>query len=278
MHPFMEQRVSVMSYTHCHFPLSYFLEKMEVFGLKHMELWGGYPHFCVDYDDAAQCKRIRADIKAHGLTLTAITPESINYPYNLAAREEVVREKSIAYFKRNITACKLLGCKLLVITPGYGYLNEPKEAAWERSRASLITLARFAQENGICLALEHLTTISSNLINFASELAQMVCEVQSPALRGMLDLGQMSILGETVEQYHTALGGDIAHVHIMDGRPAGHLAIGDGQLPLEFYVRELERLGYEGMISMEINDRAYYLDPDKAIQQSLTQMAQWFKA
>lgn len=269
------ERVSVMSYPYCHYTFGYFLDAMERFGVHKIEIWGGSPHLYYEDVGPRALRQMRKDIASHGCSVSAYTPEQVLYPYNLAAREDVIRARSVEYFKKNIHIASRLGAPLLVISAGWGYLNEGREEALDRSRSSLGELAAYAQDEGVILALEPLTKISSNLINYAADLARMVSEVASPALAGMLDVGQMGILGETVEDYFRALGGPPVHVHIMDGRPAGHLAFGDGILPVYSYLRDALRLGYEGCFTLEMNDRQYYLEPDKAIGRSLDILKNW---
>lgn len=269
------ERVSVMSYPYCHYTFGYFLDAMERFGVHKIEIWGGSPHLYYEDVGPRALRQMRKDIASHGCSVSAYTPEQVLYPYNLAAREDAIRARSVEYFKKNIHIAAQLGAPLLVISAGWGYLNEDREKVLDRSRSSLGELAAYAQDEGEILALEPLTKISSNLINYAADLARMVSEVASPALAGMLDVGQMGILGETVEDYFKALGGAPVHVHIMDGRPVGHLAFGDGILPVNSYLRDALRLGYEGCFTLEMNDRQYYLEPDKAIGRSLEILKSW---
>lgn len=268
-------RISVMSYPYCHYTFDYFLKAMERFEIKNIEIWGGSPHLYYEDMPPAKLCRLKEDITSRGMRVTAYTPEQVLYPYNMAAREPELRKRSIEYFKKNIEIAAGLGSPLMLVSAGWGYLDEKKEEALERSCESLKLLSAYALEQGVTLALEPLTKISSNLINYADELTKMVSAVSSPALAGMLDVGQMGILGETVEDYFKALGGPPIYMHVMDGRPAGHLAFGDGILPVYQYMAEALRLGYTGCFSMEMNDRQYYLDPDRAIGQSLEILKGW---
>jgi protein FrlC len=269
------ERIAVMSYPYCHYTFEYFLKAMERFGVRKIDIWAGSPHLYYEDMGPRELQRMKEGIASHGLSVVAYTPEQVLYPYNLAAREDGLRARSIEYFKTNIRIAAQLGAPLLLVSAGWGYLDERREEALDRSRQSLRELAAYAHDHGVILALEALTKISSNLINYADELARMVADVSSPALAGMLDLGQMGILGETVEDYFKALGCPPIHMHIMDGRPAGHLAFGDGILPVYHYLREALRLGYAGCFTMEMNDRQYYLEPDKAIARSLEILKGW---
>ena len=269
-------QISVMSSCYCHYSFDYFLNSMNCLNIKNIEIWGGWPHICYDDLSFTQIQSKKNKINRLGINIVAYTPEQVQYPYNIAIEEPELRKRSIDYFKKNIEIAKELGAPIMIVSSGWGYLDEQKNMALERSCDSLRKLSDYAQDNGITLALEVLTKISSNIVNYSYELAKMVSQVNSPALKGMLDVGQMSILGETVRDYFAALGESPVYIHIMDGQPAGHLALGDGVLPVKDYIDEAYALGYSGYFSMEINDRRYFLDPDKAIGQSLGKIKEWY--
>ncbi len=269
------ERISIMSYPYCHYSFEYFLNSMEKFNVKNIELWGGSPHIYFEDFSREKANDIKGRVASSGMKISAYTPEQVLYPYNIAAREPEIRKRSLDYFIKNIGIAAQIGSPIILVSAGWGYLDESREAAFDRSIGSMKTLAHIAQENGVMLALEALTKISSNLVNHASELADMVSAVSSTSLAGMLDVGQMAILGETVSDYFKALGKAPVYMHIMDGRPAGHLAFGDGILPVDKYIKEALDLGYQGIFSMEMNDRQYYLDPDRAISSSLAILQGW---
>ena len=66
------------------------------------------------------------------------------------------------------------------------------------------------------------------------------------------------------------------HCHLLRLLP-GHLALGDGVLPLEQYLKELDEAGYEGYISLEVMNERYYFDPEPAIKQSVEYLKKYAK-
>lgn len=100
----------------------------------------------------------------------------------------------------------------------------------------------------------------------------MLTEIESPKLKGMIDTIPMALAGENIEDYFRGLGKDIVHIHFVDGKPKGHLAWGDGVLPLEKYIEMLNANNYEGYLILEITDSKYSLDPDRAVYQSMEKL------
>lgn len=111
------------------------------------------------------------------------------------------------------------------------------------------------------LLLEELKVTTTNVLITSQDLAAMLDEISSPAVVGMVDMDQMTYAGETVDDYFTNLGSRLGHIHFND---RGHTVPGDGDFPMKRYYDEIIAHGYEGSC-LEICDRRYYCDPDKAI-------------
>ncbi len=258
-----------MNFNYAQYSFNYFLDSMKRLGISNIELWGASPHFYLNDLKLSDIKEIKKEIVTRRLKVICFTPEQCVYPINLAAKESVIRERSIKYFKKSLEACCKLESPLLLVTPGWGYRNEPINEAWLRCKESLSYLAIKAEKKGIKLVLEPLTPQESNLINTASSLKKMITEVNSPYLKGMIDTIPMALTGEGLEDYLKEFGEDIIHMHFIDGSPKGHLAWGDGVLPLEEYLEDIVKYQYSGYLTLEITDRSYFLEPELAIRKSI---------
>ena len=163
----------------------------------------------------------------------------------------------------------------MLVSPGWGLLDVPREESRAWSDECLFRIAEAASSYGIRLALEHLTPQSSNLLTSCRDVTDTLDRIGHPSLAAVLDLGQMSVFGEHVSDYIRLLGAKLVHVHVMDGAPARHLAFGDGILPVEEMLRELEASGYTGRYTLEINDGRYAARPHEALAQCVREMAGW---
>ena len=88
----------------------------------------------------------------------------------------------------------------------------------------------------------------------------------------MMDIGVMNYMDESVDEYFQNLGSDPRHIHFTDG-PGAHVALGDGSFPMARYLEEIRRNGYTGILSFEINDKRYLLNPDEALRKNVA----WLK-
>jgi protein FrlC len=270
-------QVAGMNIHYKYYPLEYFLDSMVNMQIQNIELWGGSPHFYVEDFSFSAIKKIRKDITSRNLNLVCFTPEQCIYPVNIAAREVYIRERSIGYFEKCLEAAAELNAPMMLITSGWGYLSETTSEAWKRSVEALRHLVEYAGTLEILLVLEPLRNDESNLVNTLASLKQMMGEIHSPLMKGMIDTIPMALAGEIIDDYFKTLGSDLIHIHFIDGKPRGHLAWGDGILPLFDYIRILNENHYNGYLTLEITDMGYFLEPDKAVQKSLTKLAYYMK-
>lgn len=255
------QQIAGMNIHYLFYSLDYFLASQEKAGINTVELWGGAPHFYMDAMTYGDCQLVKKKAANHHLIIGAFTPESIIYPYNVAAPESEQFKKSKQYFGNAVKATAELGAKLMTINSGYGYLNESKEEAWKRSAEMLGYLSHLAQQEGINIALETLRPEESKIVTTIGDAKRMVEEIKSPALKLMVDTVGMSVAGETLEQWFETFGKDIVHLHFVDCNPYGHLAWGDGNLQLDKLIETLNHYQYEGLLGQEITEFRYYENP-----------------
>lgn len=253
------------SYLRC--SLDRWLADMASLEVRNVELWGVAPHLYVDDTTPAQVDAIRRKIEAHDLTLACFCPEQVMYPINIAAADPTARERSIAYFHRCAEVAAQLGAPILFLTSGWNTLDEDLDAAWERSRDALADIAAKGEALGLTCVLEALQPVESHIVTTSADIARMRAEIGAPNLKVALDTGAMVAAGETIPDYTSK--GDVHHVHFVDGNPTGHLAWGDGTLPLSTYLRDLAAADYAGFLSLETISDRYWLDPLPPVKQSL---------
>ncbi len=122
--------------------------------------------------------------------------------------------------------------------------------------------------------MEAFTSFSTQVFNQAGHIAKMIEEVGSPYLKGLADTDVMATTGkDTIHDFIRELGNDLNHVHFVDGNPGGHLVPGEGVLDMAEALKALNDIDYKGYLGLELLDRRYILDPEKAMRDSLT----WFE-
>ncbi|QBD76990.1 endonuclease [Ktedonosporobacter rubrisoli] len=263
-------KIAGMNITYRRFPFEMFLDAMVHLDIEAIELWAGAPHLYIGQASNSEIRNIKRSIKERGLTLCCLTPEQCMYPFNIAAADRKLRELSIDYFKACIYTAVELEVSLVLLTSGLGYFSEVGDEPWKRSADSIAQIAEVAQRVGITLAFEPLTPFESNIITDLKGLARMMAEIQSPALKAMIDTVAMYLARETVEEYLKAFGPDLVHFHLIDGDGSSdaHLAPGDGVLPLQAYIKALRDAAYSGYMTLEIMNGDSPTRPTEALQRA----------
>ena len=268
---------AVMSVQYVHYSLEYYLDSMVKNGLKHVDLWGGIPHYCrLDYPFAEDAKKkigsIRAMMEERGLDVSVYTPETLAYPYSFSHPEEEVRKRTVDYFSMAMDDALLFGTNKVFLNSGCGLLDLPREESFARLVDTYKKIAAIAEQKGIELVLEQLQPYESNLVLNLQDIKRVLDEVDSPAMYICVDVVAMAVAGEELKDYFEVLGRDrIKLIHFAD---TCHYILGDGELPLKDYLKILEEYDYDGIVDLEINDSIYWDDPHESIRKSV----EWLKA
>lgn len=255
------EQVAGMNIHYLFYSLDYFLDSQVKAGIKTIELWPGVPHFFLDSMTYSDCKIIKKKIESRELQVKILTPENCTYQYQFAAKEPELCEKSFKYFSNAIKVAGELGCEIMAINSGWGYLNEDREEAWKRSSNMLSRLSDVASREGIKLAMESLRPEESQLVITLNDAKRMFDEINHPNLKVMIDTIAMGVAGETIQQWFDVFKNDIIHTHFVDGNPYGHLIWGDGKYDQEGFLKILKDNGYKGYLGQEITEFSYFKDP-----------------
>lgn len=263
-----------MNIHYLYYSLESFLQYQQKIGITAIELWGGCPHVFMDSISYSDCAKIKKLASSYDQRIIAFTPESIIYPYNVAAPEAMQWEKSKGYFSNAVKATAELGSKIMTINSGYGLMEEPIEESWKRSREMLRYLAEIAETEGVTIALETLRPEESKIVTKLQEAQRMVHDVAHPSLKLMVDTAAMGVAGEGLQDWFKAFGDDIVHLHFVDGTPEGHLAWGDGNFDLHEFLTILEKYDYQGFLGQEITDSRYLKRPYLADKQVFDKLSE----
>jgi len=249
-------------------------ERLSELGFRRMELWGIAPHLDLFHDDRGRLRDVISILDDCGLSVHCFTPEQVLYPINIASGDKAYREASVERFIRAADIAAELGAKYLFLTPGRGFENEERERGWAHSVQSIDRIAGHARQAGLRCLLEPLQRLESNLVNDVADLDRMWRELSTDNVDLVLDLVAMATAGDSVADYLTRFGERLAHVHIVDGTPAGHLVWGDGNLPLKDYIAALDVADFKGAFTFEpFGNGSYALDPVAAWKRCLSAIA-----
>lgn len=263
------QRIAGMNLHYKYFPMETFLRDMKRLDISAIEIWGGAPHFHLDYNIPHDVAAYGRQLREQGFQVVCMTPEQCVYPVNIAVQDREIRRRSMEFFGNYLNATAEIGAPLMLITAGWGYWDQPKDDAWAYAQENLTILAQQAQKLGVKLGLEVLRPDESNLVYDLKSMKKMLNSIDVPSIGAVVDTNPMSVTKNTLTEYLEAFGEKLYHVHFVDCDPLGHYAWGDGNRDPRAWLDELEQGGYEGYLTLELTYGAYYMDPFAAVEKSI---------
>lgn len=245
-----------------YYPLEDAFRDAKRIGYDYIELWGGRPHAFAPDLKHGEIETIKALIQKYEMPVQIYTPEHNAYPYNYMIGSEWQRRDAVSYLKTAIEVAKEMGAEYTLISAGHGDNVSDKGQLYGRLIDTVRELTDYAADIGEKIILESLTHFESNICNTANDIAQVVHEIDSPCLYGMCDVVVPYIEQESVLDYFRKLGDKCTHIHFVDsdGVSETHLLPGDGEMPLSEILNEVQRIGYDKTVTIELVT-AYIREP-----------------
>lgn len=202
-----------------------------------------------------QIERLKAVREKHDLAPLVIHD---NYLINLAARDPVMRARSIAAFRGEIERALAIGAEYLVAHPG-SYRGQTLEQGIKAVAKGLIQAARGLKSHRLTILLENTAGSGAQIGSMFEELAELrglarrglgfrigFCLDTAHSLAAGYDVASANGLRETVKRIERVLGlENVPVIHANDSKaPLGsrvdrHQHIGRGYIGLEGFRRIL---------------------------------------
>ena len=151
---------------------------------------------------------------------------------------------------------------LLLVIGEYIWNREviPPQEQWATGVKNCRLLAEYAESLGIKIALE-LEPFKLSLVNDVETMVRFIDDVGHPAFAANIDVSHLCLSHVAPEELRR-LAGKATHVHISDcdGKVHGDLPPGRGVVDFPPYLREIQKLGIDGTISIELE---YAPNPDE---------------
>ena len=136
-----KDRLCAMNCHYRFYSLESFFRDARDAGYAAAEVWCGPMHVAVDWARRDDSQALVDLAERYGIHIIGICPEQTNpKPANMAARGEGAQARTLATFKNVIDLARDAHAGKIVVTSGWGFLDEPREDAWKRSVAMLRVL------------------------------------------------------------------------------------------------------------------------------------------
>lgn len=269
----MEQiidRIAGMNYYYRYYPIDYFFASLQKNELKQFELWTCTHHFDLSDISYQDTKLFKKKMGQYGVKGICLTPEQSNpKPYNLAAKDVHLKNKTRSYLENAIRAANELEISRLSLNSGWDFYSENPHEAWLRSAEMMHEIATFAKSNGVKVVFEALQPDESHLVNSIHDISLYLDKVNHNNVFVNIDFGAMARAHETIQQYFETFGKRIQHCHFVDGKPTGHLAWGQGTREVKTDLAQFIANDYEGYYTFEFANSAYFMHPFETDREAL---------
>lgn len=181
-----------------------------------------------------------------------------------------IGKQAVAYLRRSVDFAKQVGAGVIIVVPSpVGRTVKPEgksvEMLTDNAIHNLRLAADYARDNGVKLAIEAINRYETWFANTLSKALALVQQVDHPGVGLMADLFHMSIEENSSVDSLYRIRDYLLHVHIADNtrEPAGM-----GQTDFREILRTLNRIGYQGSLTMEF---MYRLSDPYSVQEMASQ-------
>jgi sugar phosphate isomerase/epimerase len=211
-----------------------------------------------------------AGVEIVGTHWLLVSPEGLH----ITTPDDEIRSSTCDYFHAliNYTA-DIGGTSMILGSPKQRSVMEgvSYEQAWSNARAMFTDLAVTAENRAVTLCIEPLAPVETDFINTAEEAIRMAQEVDSSAIKIILDAKAMSSESKPIGDIIRASEGWVGHVHANDPNLQGP---GFGDLEYAPIVNALSDIGYDGWVDVEVFD--FDIDPKETATRSIEYLHKQF--
>lgn len=268
-------QIAAMNWHYRQYSFDYFLDAVERIGYSSVAVWAGPPHFHIDCESYQSVRELKHKLDSHHLKCVCFTAAAGQQMYQFGVYGKKHADDAVAYFTNGARIASDLGVKILTASSGNGFFSERRKDCWERTVDTLVRTADACREYGVTLALESLRPPETRTGVTLADVRNLINAVSRDNLKPMLDTTAMAVNGETIWEWFKMFNGDIATMHFVDAAPQGHLAWGDGVLPLEDMLRCMNQYNYTGALCLEITHEKYFMQPEAASRQSFEVLSRY---
>lgn len=174
-----------------------------------------------------------------------------------------VQRFSVDRCKRFLDLCyEYHAQNLLLVVGEYIWQQEviPPAVQWGFAVENTRALGEYARDLGLEIAIE-LEPFHLSLVNSVDSMLRFLDDVGLPNVRANCDISHLHLVHTPFEEVQK-LKGRIAHVHLSDcdGKVHGDLPPGRGCTPIQDYLAQIQKTGYDGVVSIELE---YSPEPEK---------------
>lgn len=190
----------------------------------------------------------RAGIAISGIHWVLVKAEGMH----MTSPDAAIRAKTQRYFVDLVDFCGDLGGKSIVVgSPKQRSLEGgvTPEQGWEWATEAFRDAVKQAGERGVTICFEPLAPVETNFVNTAAEAVRFSRQLNSPAMKIILDVKAMCSEGKPIPQIIRESWPHFGYFHANDANLKGP---GFGDVDFVPIFAALKEVGYDGHVSVEV--------------------------
>lgn len=190
----------------------------------------------------------RHEIDIVGLHWLLVKPDGLYLNHT----DNGIRARTARYFVDLVDCCADLGGTIMVVgSPKQRNVMEgvSHQQAWDWTANTFRDAVKRAEDRGVTVCLEPLSSAETNFINTAAEAIEFVKPFNSPAFKVILDVKAMCSEAKSIPQIIRESAPHFAHFHANDRNLKGP---GFGDVDFKPIAAALVESGYNGYVSVEV--------------------------
>lgn len=232
--------------------LEQFLDYARDQGFSHVELF--ISHVWNEEEDTTKVDEVRSALESRGLQLAALS--ALN---DFIVLDPQSVDAQVRRMRRVVEIAGQLGVNVLR-TEGGRPKDEVPEDKWVDAMAECLKRCReFIEPAGVHLAVDNHGVVT----NDADLQVELLQRVDSPYVGASLDTMNYRWMGhdlETIRGFYKKIAPYTRYTHFKDGRGSRReyqgLALGEGEIDLDYALSCLQEAGYSGVWSVEYEGRS----------------------
>ncbi|HHI79946.1 MAG TPA: sugar phosphate isomerase/epimerase [Planctomycetes bacterium] len=209
----------------------------------------GYDATELDSPNPYNSSEVLAAKKATGLRIHG-TIDSVHWRHTLSDPNPEVRAKGLRALRTALEDAHDYGATTCLLVPGVVRKDIPYDLVYERSQKEIKKVLPLAEKLGVKIAIEN---VWNGFLQSPLEFRNYIDEFRSPWIGAYLDIGNMRKFGWPTH-WIRILGKRILKVDIKGWsfKKGFRVGILQGDIDWKACMRELGRVGYQGIITAEV--------------------------
>lgn len=258
----MAKVTAISSLGWAHYTLYEALPRMAARGFGRVEI-ASFSTYCFHFNyGSPEPTELRRMLDAHGLE--AICLNYTTEPYR--AWMEAESERFVTEWTRKIAQLSEPGIPLMTLNVGLRNDRPDQERQLANAVTAYDRVGEIAADHGVRMLLEvpHLYGILPG----AEQVLWVFDRLQCRNIGALVDSSHWGIIGYDIDEFLSRLGGRLWHVHLRDSagpdtadrKQELELTPGTGKVDFRKFAEALDRVGYDGDVSVEFEYRDMTLD------------------